>query len=166
MATEMKAEEGAVTNHYGIGNRLFDKSVGIVMGLPDLAFTASNSYNDDHGPENCRIGGAHRPKKSHAWCAKSVGDSITIDLTSSYIVTGVVTQGRGECNQHITEYSVATSENGLEWVDHGRFKGNFDNKTICKRKLKHPISASFVKFTALKYVEHPSLRLDILVYKP
>mmetsp|Transcript_59854 Transcript_59854/g.95164 ORF Transcript_59854/g.95164 Transcript_59854/m.95164 type:complete len:156 (+) Transcript_59854:17-484(+) len=146
-------------------NKLFDESVGIVTGLPDLAFTASNSHDVNYGPENCRIGAPKRASKSHSWSAKAVGDSITVDLTSSFIVTGVATQGRGDAAQWITEYAVATSENGVDWVDHGRFVGNFDQNTVCKRKLKHPVAASFVKITTLKHQAHPSMRLDILVYK-
>ena len=168
MAQELKTDEGFlsgnVINSNGIGSRLFDRSVGIVTGLPDLAFTG-NCHDENHGPENCRIGAAHRPKKSHAWCVKSLGDTITIDLTSSYIVTGVATQGRGDAAQWITEYSVATSENGIDWTDQGRYIGNFDQNTICKRKFKNPVSASFVKVTPIKSYSHPSMRLDILVYK-
>ena len=149
-----------------ISQQLFDLSKGIVLQLPDLAFKASASCDENHSPENCRIGAPHRSKKSWAWCAKSNGDHIIVDLTASYLVTGVATQGRGDyAAQYVTQYKLETSENGIDWIDHGRFVGNFDQVTICKRKLKKPICASFVKFTILQSNLHTSMRLDVLVYK-
>lgn len=155
-----------------IGNpcvtRLFDLSAGIISKLPDRAITSSDSHTNQngvvYGPENCRIGGAKHPKKAHSWCGQVGGaNEITIDLLSSHIVTGVVTQGRGDSAQWVTQYSVQTSENGIDWMDHGRFIGNFDQNTQCKRKLRQAASASFVRFKVLQYHSHPSMRLDVLV---
>eukprot|EP01084_Bolivina_argentea_P238187 400168_1 len=140
----------------------FDKSLGIVTCLPDSAFTANASYSDDaksYGPMHCRIG-----KSQIAWIAKSAGDYIEIDLCKSYLVTGIATKARENCDQWVTEYSVETSEDGKQWENHGSFRGNHDRTTICTRKLKQSTVASFVRITILKYNQHPSLRLDIMVY--
>merc|ERR550534_2142075 len=144
MATESKQQEGQQEGYQYVASpavpNLFGKSTGIVLQLPDGAFSASDSHNDLHGPQNCRVGGAKKPGNSHAWCAKiGAEQAITVDLTSSYLVTGVVTQGRAESPQWVTQYLVETSENGFDWTSHGRYVGNFDQHTICKRRLSKPV---------------------------
>jgi len=147
---------------------LFRSSAGIVMGLPDGAFSASDEYDANHGVIYARIGANKVAGKSHAWCGVSgVGGEITVDLTTSHLVTGVATQGRGSYgHEHIvTLYSIETSEDGLKWTAQGSFQGNFDSTTICRRRFKKPVLASFVKFTVLDYKGHPCTRLDVLVYE-
>eukprot|EP01083_Nonionella_stella_P172370 591421_1 len=145
----------------------FEKSSGIMRSIPDGAITANAWYNDNaaYHPVHCRIGEDKRGQNAHAWCGKSNGDFITVDLLQSYTVTGIATQGRGDAEQWVTEYRIETSENGFDWHDHGRYKGNIDQTTICTRKLPKATAASFVRLTILKSKNHPSLRFDVMVYK-
>jgi len=146
---------------------MFYVSNGIVLDLPDGAFTASDEYSENQLAMYSRIGPDKVPGKALAWCGKSGGaNEITVDMTSSYLVMGVATQGRGGGHSYwTTEYFVETSENGNDWVRHGKFRGNFDAETICRRRLKKPILASFVKFIVLDYFNTvPCMRLDVLVY--
>jgi len=143
--------------------RMFYSSDGVVTKLPDGSFTASDTTSG-YPPIYARIGGEIKGKPQ-AWAGIIGGDNeFTVDLTTSALVTGVATQGRGDDNQWVTSYAVETSENGYDWVSQGHFKGNFDTQTICRRRFGKPTIASFVKFTVLKYSSHPSMRLDVLVY--
>jgi len=146
--------------------KMFHDSVGVLLKLPDKAITASDEINANHSPIYSRIGAPHIAGKSHSWVGKTgEPNEIMVDLTTSLMVTGVATQGRGDGNaQWVTKYSIDTSENGEVWTTHGIFVGNFDIDTICQSRLEHPVLARFVKLTVVEYVNHPSLRWDVLTY--
>ena len=84
-------------------------------------------------------------------------NAVTVDLMTSYLVTGVATQGRAVAAEWVTEYSVDTSNCGLCWINRGNFVGNIDQQSICKAIFKKPVLARFVKFTVLKYHGYPSI---------
>jgi len=144
---------------------MFYSSDGIVTKLPDGSFTASFTHSSSYLPSYSRIGG-EVSGKPQAWCGKlGENNELVVDLTTSHLVTGVATQGRGDhSSQWVTDYAVETSENGYDWVSMGDFVGNFDSKTMLRRRFGKPVLASFVKFTVLKYQGHPSMRIDVLVY--
>jgi len=145
--------------------KMFHDSVGVLLKLPDEAITASDEYNENHSPIYSRIGAPRIDGKSHAWCGKKgEPNEIMVDLTTSLMVTGVATQGRGDVKQWVIRYSIDTSENGEVWTTHGIMVGNFDSDTICRSRLKHPVLARFVKLSVLEYFSLPSLRWDVLTY--
>jgi len=146
---------------------IFQDSKGIVDTLPDAAFTCPVVV-DPVGVHHCKYARIDRDKvsgKAHGWCGK-VGENneIIVDLTTSVLVSGVATKGRGDVDQWVTSYAIETSEDGLYWEKHGRYKGNFDRTTTCESRLKLPVLARLVKFTAMEYHQHPCMRLDVLVY--
>jgi len=146
--------------------KMFYDSVGVLLKLPDAALTASDAHDENHSPIYSRIGDPQVSGKSHGWCAKK-GESneITVDLTTSMLVTGVATLGRGDHTpQWVSKYSIDTSENGDDWIDHGIFGGNFDRDTICRSRLKYPVFARYVKLSVVDYIVHPCLRWDVLTY--
>jgi len=145
--------------------KMFHDSVGVLLKLPDEAITASDEHHENFSPIYSRIGAPPVAGKSHGWSGQ-VGEpnEIMVDLTTSLMVTGVATQGRGDSKQWVTKYSIDTSENGEVWTAHGTFVGNFDRDTICRSRLKHPVLARFVKLSVVEYHIHPSLRWDVLTY--
>merc|ERR1719221_800386 len=143
---------------------MFRASTGIVGTLPDSALTTSHTHSDKHHLMYVRIGDEQVTGKAHGWCGVlGSANEITVDLTTSHIVTGIATQGRGDSNHWVTDYSVETSEDGHNWMVHGMFRGNFDRDTICRRRFDTPVLASFVKFTVENFYGHPCMRLDVLV---
>ena len=166
---------GQRVSAYGISNgfmeemyhqKLFELSNGIILSLPNGAITASDSHNADHGPPYAKLGASKVEGKSHAWCAKKIGDHLTIDLGTSKVVTGVEIASRGKGNhqnQMITKFNVKTSINGIHWTDQGDFMGVYEELTPVKRKLRRAVIASFVRITTIEYKTHPSMRVDILV---
>jgi len=145
---------------------IFQDSRGIVYTLPDEAFTCPVVADANHHCKYARIGRDQVPGKSHGWCGKrGENNEIIVDLTTSVMVSGVATQGRGDCcDQWVTSYAIETSEDGLYWEKHGRYKGNFDRRTTCESRLKFPVLARLVKFTAMEYYDNACMRLDVLVY--
>ena len=91
-------------------------------------------------------------------------DHLTVDLETSHIVTGIEIAGRGDADQMITKYSVQTSENGISWVDQGTYLGPHHHLIAVKRKLKRAVVATFIRIIPLEFNNHPSMRVDILVY--
>lgn len=136
---------------------MFSGSHGIVHALPDKAFTGT-SHSEHHSPHLIRMGSAGY------WAGKKGGtNAVTIDMTSSFLVTGVVTKGIYSY-EFIKTYSVMTSQNGFKWRSQGDFVGNFDGETVCKVQFDRPVRARFVKFTVKQYAHHPSMKVDVLVY--
>jgi len=144
---------------------MFHDSVGIVESIPDKAITCPVIASANHGCEYARIGRGKVDGKSHGWCGKNgENNEIIVDMTTSYMVTGVATKGRGDANQWVTSYSIETSEDGHHWQKHGRFEGNFDQDTICESRLDLPVLARLVRLSDMAYVSNACMRLDVLVY--
>jgi len=145
---------------------MFHDSVGIVESIPDKAFTCPVIADANHGCEYARIGREKVSGKAHGWCGKNgQNNEIIVDMTTSYIVTGVATQGRGDYDQWVTSYSIETSEDGNYWQKHGRFEGNFDRDTICESRLDLPVLARLVRLSDMEYYGTACMRLDVLVYR-
>ena len=53
----------------------------------------------------------------NGWCAASAGTNhwIQADLTTPMYITAVITQGRQNFDQWVTEYQVAYSDDGQTW---------------------------------------------------
>jgi len=146
--------------------RLFSSSRSIISDLPGVAFTATSTHANGHLPQYGRINNSDSRKKENYWAPKSavLHDALTVDLMTSYLVTGVATQGGTRLSQWVTRYSVHTSEDGLKWISIGTFKGNFDEIHVCQVRFPKPVLARFVKFTVAGYHGHPSLKVDVLIY--
>ena len=52
------------------------------------------------------------------------------------------------------------------WIDRGVYRGSYEPETSVKRKLNHSVIASFVRIYPLEFENHPSMRLDNLVFDP
>merc|ERR1719419_267315 len=147
--------------------RLFSRSNGIAFDLPQEAFSATNSYSSNRLPKFAPINkhDVYAAKQDFWAGLKGSHNAVTVDLMTSYLVTGVVTQGNTHGSQWVTNYSVQTSDDGHIWVSQGAFVGNFDGQRLCKVRFSKPVLARFVKFTVVNYHGHPSMKVDVLVYK-
>ena len=87
---------------------------------------------------------------------------IQVDLGSEYWINAVSLQGRGDCEQWVTQFRIRyslTNANELRNLD--VFEGNKDNKFIVKRYFREPIKARIIRLYVLGYNTHPSLRWDL-----
>jgi len=139
--------------------RLFSESRFVAEGLPDKAFSATDLAHSGHPANFAKF------RASGYWAGKPGGvNAITVDMTTSYLVTGVATKGISS-KEFVTHYEVDTSEDGEDWRSQGHFVANFDGATICKVRFARPVLARFVKFTVVKYKHYPSMKVDVLVYE-
>jgi len=146
-------------------NALFSKSRGIIHDLSDGSLTATGSFSSAHLPKYARIDETEIHGNGIAWAGiKGSQNALTVDMKTSYLVTGVATQGRADEHQWVKRFSVMTSEDGTKWASQGIFNGNFDYLSVCRVRFNSPVLARFVKFKVLDYHNHPSMRVDVLVY--
>jgi len=142
---------------------LFSRSRGIVHRLPDRAFSATDIHHETFAAKFARLN--QETGRGRYWAAKKgETNAITVDMTTSFLVTGVATRGVAS-TEYVRKYSVETSENGHTWRSHGFFVGNFDGATICRVRFNSPVFARFVRFKVLEFKNHPSMTLDVLVYE-
>ena len=92
-----------------------------------------------------------------SWCAS--GDPadghhhLIVDLGKVKILEGVITQGRSDSDNWVTEYTVQYSSNNRNWFPIKKdgtemvFKGNKDRKSMVVGSFPHRIAARYVKFT-------------------
>ena len=93
-----------------------------------------------------------------------------VDLGSAYMVTGVVTRGRGDAAQWVKTYTCKTSSDGSTWEQvkdaSGTAKvlnGNGDQNTLVEGIFPTPVWARHVELEVKTYNGHPSMRFAVLV---
>lgn len=74
-------------------------------------------WDGNHGPSNARL---HRPKigsKTGAWSSRTNDKSqwIQVDLRGKFKVTKIVTQGRQDYAQWVSQYKMSYSNNGVDF---------------------------------------------------
>jgi len=92
-------------------------------------------------------------------CCSSLHMDVDGTIGRTAVVVGVATQGRGDCDQWVTEYVVLTSFDGYVWTIRGKFKGNNDRHTVLRRDFKIPVRANYVRIRIQAFHSHPSMRL-------
>lgn len=109
---------------------------------------------------------------------------LQIDLGKSMPIAGIVTQGRGPGlgkklndpntfgSQSITEYQIATSDNGTEWTlanDGRSFIGNTQDiyssaaQNNNKKGNVFSITTRYIRIIPRAYIGHPTMRVAILI---
>ena len=86
--------------------------------IPDAAFTASGSYDNNHRPSLARLNILSDGKHMAAWCpkVKSTNQWLQIDLGEITAVTKVATQGRYNSEDRVTTYTLSYSVDGMHWT--------------------------------------------------
>ena len=88
------------------------------MRIPDSAFTASGSYDNNHRPSLARLNLLTDGKHIAAWCpkAKSSNQWLQINLGEITAVTKVATQGRYNSEDRVKTYKLSYSVDGSHWT--------------------------------------------------
>ena len=86
--------------------------------IPDGAFTASGSYDNNHRPSLARLNILSDGKHVGAWCPKhkSTNQWLQIDLGEITAVTKVATQGRYNTEDRVKTYTLSYSVDGMHWT--------------------------------------------------
>ena len=86
--------------------------------IPNYAITASSMWDRNHAPYFGRLHFTARGRYQGAWCARQNNrfQWFQVDFRRPTKVTKVVTQGRQNANQWVTQYRLAYSQDGLIWA--------------------------------------------------
>ena len=101
--------------------------------------------------------------------SNELGNWWQIDAGSVVELAGVVTQGRSDSNQWVTEFMLSytnaeTDAGTFTLVEGGAtFGGNGDRHTVVENMLLRPVRARFVRFHPVRYHNHMSMRMALLV---
>ena len=87
--------------------------------IPDGAFTASGSYDNNYRPSLARLNILSDGKHGGAWCPKhkSTNQWLQVDLGAITAVTKVATQGRYNSEDRVRTYTLSYSVDGIHWTD-------------------------------------------------
>lgn len=154
-----------------------DGPLGMISGdIRDWQITASSTFPAAWAPR-CeeKYGRLYQPNR-RSWCAQQKGTSewLQVDLGVEALVTGVMTQGRGDSKEWVTAYRVGYSQDAIKWdyVDSpqpGRqrvFEGNTDSFSVKHNYFDEPVTARFIRIYPVKYEGHPSMRMEVIGCQP
>jgi len=100
------------------------------------------------------------------WCAGSATSKTEwyqLALGEPTLVSGVVTMGRGEYDQWVTQFEVTTSLDGVGWTSRGIFNGNTDQTSQLKSRFKSAVVAKYVRIHPKAWTGFNALRAGLLV---
>jgi hypothetical protein len=115
--------------------------------------------------DNDQIGQKHARSmldSAQAWSAKNnqVGEWMQLDLGRTMAVTHIVTQGRHEYDQWVTEYKVQHSTDGSQFTAvSATFTGNKDRGTYQTNALS--VGARYIRIYPQKWSSHMSMRMGV-----
>jgi hypothetical protein len=130
--------------------------------LHDDHITASSYWRNDAGHGANEMWRSRLDNRHTTWCAgaRKVDEYIQWDFGDLYTVSHVMTKGRVNSAQWVTEYALKYSLEGSKWTTAGTFTGNSDKDTLRENKLENPIKARFVRLYVKKWRSYPSMRAD------
>jgi len=134
---------------------------------PPLERRSASSTHSPHGPGGrmCQDGRLDSPWGT-GWCAGSATSKTEwyqLALGEPTLVSGVVTMGRGEYDQWVTQFEVTTSLDGVGWTSRGIFNGNTDQTSQLKSRFKSAVVAKYVRIHPMAWTGFNALRAGLLV---
>ncbi|XP_011663055.2 uncharacterized protein LOC589087 [Strongylocentrotus purpuratus] len=140
--------------------------------ITDGAMTASTQYDSNHGPRRARLNLPVSGALKGGWSALTLDHSqwLQVDLSGTYRVAGIITQGRADANQWVTSYRVAHSLNGIDFntiqiaasQQEKVFIGNSDRTTQVTHYFSPPLTTRFIRVLPTMWFGHISLRMELL----
>eukprot|EP00808_Paulinella_micropora_P003088 g64157.t1 len=103
-----------------------------------------------------------------AWSAaiNDLNQFIVLDLGRVFYVSGVVTQGRADLDQWVTQYAVETSLDKVTFTPVGTFSGNVDRNTQVNRMFPNDVAARYFKVpTPFLTIRNESMRAAAISYQ-
>ncbi|XP_072019705.1 lactadherin-like [Amphiura filiformis] len=165
---------------------IIESNCGAALGMEsgrikDNQITASSSYEGwSYGPENARLNKTRVTGSSiGGWCALRNNDDqwIQVNLMVSTTVRGIITQGREDKDQWVTEYKVQSSSDGDSWTWIGVhasdattinalvFIGNSNRSTPVTNYFTNSVEAKFVRIRPTAWISRICLRFELLGYE-
>ncbi|XP_052806209.1 uncharacterized protein LOC128235427 [Mya arenaria] len=160
----------------------------LLPNVSDSAITASSAFSQskslyfgaDRGRLDSKIERVGSAYYSGGWKAdiNTLEQYIQVELNSTMLIRGVVTQGRSvlsedSANEYVTQYRILYSADGYTWqpyssrqVNDQFLPGNNDTITKVVNILTCPFKARFVRINPLAWHENIALRFDLLGCDP
>ncbi|XP_038060996.1 uncharacterized protein LOC119731795 [Patiria miniata] len=140
--------------------------------IPDDRITASSVYDGrqtTHGPARARL---NTERYAAAWChanLDNVSPWIQVDFNGTVTITGLITQGRGDLDQWVTEYQVTYSNDAQSWYHVTdadgtpiKFPGNTDRNTLVTTRLPFALHTRILRIHPTDWNEHCSMRFEVI----
>lgn len=85
--------------------------------IPDGSFSASTSWDRNHGPKRARLNIPRQRRLTGAWSARvnNRAQWLLIDITKPARVAGFAVQGRQDYNQWVTSLRISYSRDGIHF---------------------------------------------------
>ncbi|XP_067022555.1 lactadherin-like [Acropora muricata] len=137
--------------------------------IPNEAVKASSSWGSRWKPWQARLNNIRRGESTGSWSAQqnAIGEYLQIDLGKERVVNKIATQGRPSGDQWVTSYKLLFSSDGANWNEYQNngvvkvFTANSDRGTIVSHMLSPRISSRYVRFSALSWHDHISMRVEL-----
>ncbi|EDO29609.1 predicted protein, partial [Nematostella vectensis] len=128
--------------------------------------TASSQWDANHSPERSRLDTIRQGHKIGAWSARhnNIAQWLQIDLGKATKVTAIVTQGRSDLDQWVTQYKLEYSQNRVHFHSYlsGKvFQGNHDRNSKLSHILKPAIIARYIRVRPQAWHAHISMRVGL-----
>ena len=114
--------------------------------IPDGGFSASSSWDRNHGPKRARLNIPRQGRLTGAWSARSNNRAqwLLVDITKPARVVGFAIQGRQDYNQWVISVRISYSKDGI----HFRYYTDRRRPKVCLYPLLVVLSC-FVALAAL-----------------
>ncbi|XP_072166958.1 lactadherin-like [Diadema setosum] len=150
--------------------------LGLQSGvLPDSSLTASSCISDEVCTNKARLHGKFgwMPLPSSS-SSESSSEWLLVNLLSTYLVTGIITQGAERFLSFVLTYSISSSIDGNTWTQYRDpltgnkmvLRGNFDDRTPVKHYFRPPIKGQYIRFEPITFSSRIAVRLELLGYGP
>jgi len=125
---------------------------------------AQRSFSDSHhesGLQNSKL------DYTKGWAAANpvTGSWIQMDLGQNTVISGVITKGRNDAPQWVTQIKVETSVDDTTWdLVLADVPANTDSTTQVTNEFPELVNARYVRITVMGFYGHPAMRAAVLGY--
>ncbi|XP_048577992.1 uncharacterized protein LOC5500372 [Nematostella vectensis] len=135
--------------------------------IPDGVISASTMWDNRHRPQRSRLDTVADSRGTGAWSSRVNDKNQWLQIAFGGItkITGIITQGRQDYDQWVTEYKVEYSENESDFTSYDGGKiltGNTDRNTKVQHIFRPTISARFIRVRPVTWQGHISMRMELL----
>ncbi|KAL9957479.1 hypothetical protein ACROYT_G039117 [Oculina patagonica] len=140
-------------------------------GIKDAQISASSEWRANHASTLGRLHFKQTGNKQGAWSAgrNDANQWLQIDLIGQYKVTRVATQGRNGHDQWVTKYKLQYGDDGKNFKYYQEpgnnadkeFDGNSNRDTVVYQDLNPPITARYIRFVPVAWLQHISMRAEL-----
>ncbi|XP_038066585.1 retinoschisin-like [Patiria miniata] len=138
--------------------------------IPDESISASSVWSNraDHAPVRARL---NTQGYAGAWVHDfgDVSTWIQVDFNGTVTITGLITQGREDDDQWVTEYRVTYSDDAQSWHNVTdafgtpiKFPGNMDRNTLVTARFPFALRTRILRINPAAWHLFSSIRFELI----